>query len=355
MPAATQGVAEADQVAEREIPKSERERVFYAEQALYAVSPFNLWITTALLYAAMIATFVLAAFADHVPLAVPWAPGAPSLDDSFRVALILPLIVCSVLGLQRYSRLSELRDAADFARALKPGAHWEPAFPMRQLRVVTAIGLVVGLAAVAIAAAQAPMESRPASFAWFALVAAVLAALFFRGVVLTRSAASHTREVIETHLNIDLLRIERLYPWGRAAVRTSLIWFTVCASTLLLFASTGFTLYTAVLLVACAAMGLWVFIGAMSLMHHQICLTKAAELDGLRDQIAALRGRLTTDKAAAAQLQSLLAYEARIAAAPEWPFDQTMLMRVGVSSLILTVPWFGQAFAGALVTRFGGG
>ena len=29
----------------------------------------------------------------------------------------------------------------------------------------------------------------------------------------------------------------------------------------------------------------------------------------------------------------------------EWPFDQTTLVRVGASALILTVPWFGQAAA----------
>jgi len=333
---------------------AERDRVLYAEQALYVRSPFNLWITTALLYAAMIGTFALAAAIDGVSISGPRGYGAPSLDEGVRVALILPLIVCSVLGLQRYSRLGELRDAAAFAQALTPGVRWEPPFSMRRLRVATAIGVAAGLAAVAFAVAQGASPIRPATTIWFATVAALLAALFFRGVVLTRAGAQHTREVIEKHLEIDLLRIERLYPWGRSAVRTSLIWFTVCASTLLLFASTGFTLYTAALLVACAVMGLWVFIGAMSQMHRQICLAKAAELDSLRSEITGLRARLAADKAAAAQLQSLLAYEARIAAAPEWPFDQTMLMRVGVSSLILTVPWFGQAFAGVVVSHLGG-
>ncbi len=35
-------------------------------------------------------------------------------------------------------------------------------------------------------------------------------------------------------------------------------------------------------------------------------------------------------------------------------FDQTMLVRVAVSSLILTVPWFGQAFAAMAVEHLGG-
>jgi hypothetical protein len=329
------------------------ERVLYAEQALYARSPFNLWITTALLYVAMIGLLAMAAMIDGAPYAFPGSVSAA--DYTAKVGLVLPLIVCAVLCMQRYSRLGELRDAEAFARALKPGVRWQPAFPLARLRLFTGIGAAIGLAVVALAAAQAPDTHRAATLIWFGLLAALLGALFFRGLVLTRSAARHTRQVIETGLDIDLLRIERLYPWGRAAARTSLVWFTVSAATLLLFASTGFSLYSAAILVACAVMGLWVFMGAMSQMHRQIRQAKAVELERLRSEIARLSSRLGADKDAAAQLQGLLAYEARIAATPEWPVDQTMLMRVGVSSLILTVPWFGQAFAGLVVAHLGGG
>jgi hypothetical protein len=65
----------------------------------------------------------------------------------------------------------------------------------------------------------------------------------------------------------------------------------------------------------------------------------------VRDEIHRARQAAADTADAAARLQSLLAYEARIAAAPEWPFDQTTILRVGVSALILTVPWFGQAIA----------
>ncbi len=49
----------------------------------------------------------------------------------------------------------------------------------------------------------------------------------------------------------------------------------------------------------------------------------------------------------------LLAYEARIAAVPEWPFDQHIAVRVGASALLLAVPWFGQAVAAVVVERLG--
>ncbi|WP_372783653.1 hypothetical protein [Phenylobacterium sp.] len=326
----------------------------YAEQALFATSPFNLWLTSALLYAAMIGAYGLAALVDRAPWLMREGPGA-MLDYRARLALVLPLIICSNLGLQRFSRLGEVADAPAFARALRPGVRWQPEFPMQRLRWFTLVGVVVGLAIVAIASSQgaSAIPSRPATFVWFCVTSSLLGALFFRGLVLTRAGARHTRQVIEEDLQIDLLRIELLYPWGRSAVRTSLVWFTVCASALLLFVSTGMTLFTIVTLVACAVMGLWVFVGTMSQMHRQIRIAKTAELDSLRTEITVTKDRLAADPAAAPRLQSLLAYEARIAAAPEWPVDQTMLVRVGVSSLILTVPWFGQAFAGMVVTHLG--
>ena len=53
------------------------------------------------------------------------------------------------------------------------------------------------------------------------------------------------------------------------------------------------------------------------------------------------------------RLQGLLAYEARIQAVHEWPFDQTTLVRVLASAFILTVPWFGQAIVQYFVEHLG--
>ena len=87
----------------------------------------------------------------------------------------------------------------------------------------------------------------------------------------------------------------------------------------------------------------------MKPVHDKIRAAKAAELERVRNEIGAQRAAAASDAAAATRLQGLLAYEARIEAAPEWPFDQTTLVRVGASALILTVPWFGQAIAGYFI------
>ena len=49
--------------------------------------------------------------------------------------------------------------------------------------------------------------------------------------------------------------------------------------------------------------------------------------------------------------KGLLAYEARIQAVHEWPFDQTTLVRVAAYVLIPAIPWFGEAFVSDLIQR----
>jgi hypothetical protein len=331
------------------------DRWAYVEQLLYDRSPFNLPITTLILFALLFGGYALATWVDHVPWVVHEKSGA-TLDHRAWVALSLTLIVCCALGLQRYSRLMERKDEDAFLKAVRADVTWSPTFSTARLRLPTAIGAVVAGAAMVWfqLSGQGADTHALAVAAWFTFAAILVGVLFFRGVELTAVAARQSREVVRTGLRIDLLRIEQLYPWGRAASRTALVWFTVSAATLLQFVGDrGFDPYTVALVVGCAAMGGWVFVSTLGLIHHEIRKAKASELEALRAEIAALRAGLHTDPTAPAKLQSLLAYEARIAATPEWPFDQTILVRVGASALILTVPWFGQAAAGVLVEHFG--
>ncbi len=327
-------------------------RPSYFEQRLFELSPFGVWLTAGLVYAALIGAFALTALVDARPWLVQSAGGVV-LDDRARIALVLAFIVCAVLALQRYSRLKDDEDAPAMARVLGRCADWQPqGFSPRRLQAMTAAGVVISLAASLLLLPRDHVRSDPASSAWFAGASVLLGVLFFRGIELTRVGSSHTAKAVRS-LEVDLLRVDQLYPWGRAAVRTSLIWFTVSAATTLLFASNGLTLYMVFILVACAAIGVWVFVGTLSMVHRRIRLVKAAALEDIRTEIADLKARLHADAGAPAKLQALLAYEGRIAAAPEWPFDQTILVRLCASALILTVPWFGQALAGLVVEHIG--
>ncbi len=174
---------------------------------------------------------------------------------------------------------------------------------------------------------------------------------FARGVELSRSASKAGRSMIENDLKIDLLRIDKLSVIGRSAARFALIWFTVSAIMFLFFIGGGLTDATIGLLAGSIAMGIWVFVAMMERVHHKIRAAKAAELERLRTQIDAVRQQTPMNADSAQTLQALLAYETRITAAPEWPFDQTTLVRVAASALILAVPWFGQAIAGYVVEQ----
>lgn len=321
----------------------------YAEQRVYAQSPLGVWTTTALFYVLLAGAYAAAAALDHRALIVR-GPDGPALERTAQVAAVLALIICAILALQRHSHLKMLEEQPVMARVLGPGQSWSPeTLPVARLRLMTAVGVAVSLAASLL---YLPRGGHFAVFAWFTAVSALLGALFFRGVVLTQMGSRHAVQIV-SNLKIDLLRVDELYPWGRAAARTSLIWFTVSAATCLLFVGGVLTLYTILLLVSCALIGVWVFVGTLSLVHRRIRQAKAEALDGLRAEITALKARLHDDATASARLHALLAYEHRIDSAPEWPFDQTILVRLGASALILTVPWFGQAVAGLVVDHFG--
>lgn len=328
------------------------DRANYAEQRVFTYSPFNPWITAGLFYGVLIGAYALAALIGGQAW-IDRTPRGAFLNVHAREALVLAFIACAILALQRYSHLKEREEAPSLARVLDPDVSWAPeSFSPGRLRLMTAVGAGLSLAVSLLYLPKNPDAGSVARFLWFTGMSVLLSMLFFRGLELTRMGARHTAQVVKT-LKVDLLRVDLLYPWGRAAARTSLIWFTVSAATCLLFVGSGVTIYTAFLLLGCAAIGVWVFVGTLSLIHHRIRQAKAAALDELRTEITDLKTRLHDDPAAPAKLQSILAYEARIAAAPEWPFDQTILVRLGASALILTVPWFGQAFAGLVVEHLG--
>jgi hypothetical protein len=238
----------------------------YAEQRLFALSPLNVWLTTALIYMILAGAYAAAALLDGRALMIRTAAG-PTLGRETQIALVLTFIVCAILGLQRWSYLKEVEERPTMARALGPGQTWSPqGAPVKRLWLMTALGVVASLV---ISLLYLPRGGGGATYLWFTLISVLLSVLFFRGVELTRMGSRHASAVVRT-LKIDLLRVDELYPWGRAAARTSLIWFTVSAATCLLFVGGELTLYTVGLLLSCAGIGLLVFARTLSLVHHRI-------------------------------------------------------------------------------------
>ncbi len=330
----------------------------YAEQQLFMVSPLGTFGTTAAVFAILFGSFLLVGFLTHDPEVV---GHGPLLPQATRVAFILSLLVATALGIQRYARIKDRAEVAQLPPSLlrspMDAQHFALLTPSEaRLKTATAIGLVLGIAVSFFLLPRAPLHTNGSLdplFPWFAFTTTVLTISFVRGVELTRAGSKATRRFIDEEIRIDLLRTDQLEVLGRSAARTALIWFSISAVVCLFFVTGELTLFSVGLLVGCAFMGCWIFVRTMEHVHLRIRAVKAEELERVRARIDELRREMHEDADAATRLQGALAYEARIAAVHEWPFDQPTLLKVGASALILTVPWFGQAIAGAVVEHLG--
>ncbi len=332
---------------------AEADRRAYFEQRLFILSPFSTFVTSVSIFIVLMGLFLAASASEGIALLAPDG----HVDRVARMAFTLALMLCTALFMQRYTRMRERADRDAFAAVLKPGT-------LERRRLVqltpagvrlgrfTLIGIAAGLAASwpMFARDMLAMPSPPyATLAWFLVVNVLLIASFVRGVELSRTGSRANAAAIDNDLVVDLLRIDLLSVWGRSAARFALIWFSVSAVACLFFVDSGLNVLTVSMVATFLALGLGVFMMPMERVHRRIRVAKAAELERVRREIDAVRHIAGADCDAAVRLQGLIAYESRIAAAPEWPFDQTTLFRVAASALILTVPWFGQALAGYII------
>ncbi|HEY1837029.1 MAG TPA: hypothetical protein VGG36_05180 [Rhizomicrobium sp.] len=325
----------------------------YFEQRLYGWSPVGTVATSAIIFAAFFGTYLaIAAIAGMS--AMEWTGYGVAFHNGAWPALALALLIATALGTQRYARLGDASERQRYAAIFSGGdatAMRLTSYAPDDANLIRAslVGVAIGLlASLAILAGQRDARvAHPAVMAWFAVAITISAILFARGVELSRKAIASFSAIVNDELVIDLLRVDRLSVIGRSAARGALTWFLVSAVTCLFFIGGSIDLVSVAIMLACAAMGLWIFLGVMLQVHHKIITKKILEIEHVRGEIDRVRDAPSGE--AATRLQGLLAYETRLEGAPEWPFDQFTLMRVGASALIVTVPWFGQAVAGYLI------
>ena len=324
----------------------------YLEHRIFERSPFGVVTTAVLLFVVIYGAFLLTAALTGMS-AMPWMGHGFEFHNGAWPALVLSLLIATALGTQRYTRLKDAADRLRFASVFSGGADTAErlsayAPPQTNLRRATLVGIALGFAAsAAILAGQKDARMiHPAIMAWFIVAITLSAVLFARGVELTRKFSGSFATMLRDELDIDLLRVDKLSVLGRSAARTAVIWFLVSAVTCLFFVGGEIDLVSIAIMSACAAMGLWIFLRMMLQVHHKITDKKRQEIERIRCEIERERAAMTADPQAAVRIQGMLAYEARIEAAQEWPFDQSTLARVCASTLIVTIPWFGQAVAG---------
>lgn len=149
--------------------------------------------------------------------------------------------------------------------------------------------------------------------------------------------------------DVDLLNLETLYAMGRSGLREALLWLVGMSIGSLFFLGSAVGWWG---LVPVFMLGLVIGLAALLRpalkVKHLVHEAKRAELATLEPKLKQARdATLKDDGNSQGKLTDLLAYQKEVKATPEWPFDQSTLVRFGLYLLIPVV----SMIAGALVER----
>lgn len=145
---------------------------------------------------------------------------------------------------------------------------------------------------------------------------------------------------------IDLLERARLAPFARRALRNVALWMVLAAFLSLHYAGAGL----AGTLLPFALVSLTTFAAAAFLLplwgaHRRLAACKEVELSRVRAALLSAREVVLAPAAAEGQtggrLADLLAYEARISAAREWPIDTSTVLRFAFYMTLGLGSWVG--------------
>jgi hypothetical protein len=320
------------------------------ESSLFRFSPIGTAATSALIFALAAGGFMLVSTLAGYAL---FGRSGPVLDRIVP-GVVSPLLLATALGLRRYVDLRQRAEAPTFAAIVSnavPANLLRPASSANMLAPNLA-GAIAGAIVAFVSVPMALYRAFPAVFFWQSGLIVILWVLFARGVTIAARNGRHLKQIIDDGLRIELLHTDRLAVIGRQSARNALVWLTFAAIVCLYFVGGSDPGWPTVpILLVCMGIGLLIFLHPMSGVRRRIRAAKAVELDGVRDEIIETRRCETRDPVAAARLPGLIAYEARIHAVREWPFDQSTLLRVATYVLIPAIPWFGQAVASNLIQR----
>lgn len=231
--------------------------------------------------------------------------------------------------------------------------------PIEARRRWTAIGLALALAAPFLVDREptlylVPGYWRPeAVLNWLqALLAGWLLACAFRSLWADSQRLS---QITDRLPRVDLLDARAIAPFGRHALRIALLTVTVPSLFSLLASDFGFLAVIALLAATGIAVATTAFLLPVRGVRRRIVEEKQAELGRVRRAIRGDGGALRESPLAAWREQmavaDLLAYEARIEAVREWPFDVPTLARLLAFVLLPIGSWLGGALVEQIVSR----
>jgi hypothetical protein len=279
-----------------------------------------------------------------------------SLASETRVHLVIAVLIAFFVATERYidrhspldlSRLQPLTCCSreEFARMVEE----QRASHRRHLRVAQGIGALVGLTVLPATTADPYLLLRgqgwDARMLWGVTTCSLLFALMGRAayetVVDRRVLGRITHEISE----VDLLDQSALAPIARQGLRRAFLWTggSTLASLLALDVQRLWPLLA--VLAVTLLLATLAFVQPARSVRARLRDAKQGELHRVRSEIARVKeiALRSGGDSESARLPALLAYENRIEAVREWPFDTPTLARFALLALLTAGSWLGAA------------
>lgn len=300
-----------------------------------------------------------AAFSDLSSLFDPSESGAllPAVRSNGIVTLVIAFTVFALRAEQRalgadFAPLHSMVEGSEGEWASWRSQLFEPARAPRA--VATAAGAATGIAVIVLSRAFGSGSGATHQWAghlvWAVALNAVLFALLARLAVASLVRARVLSQM-GRQARVRLVDPSELTPFARAGLRGAVYWFLGSSIASLLMLDSGAPWIVAVVVSATIGLGFASLLRPNLGVHERLRAAKSAELSWVRNQIELARGALAHpapgDEALTARLPALLAYETRIQAVREWPFDTSTRVRFLLFLLVPVGSWLG----GALIER----
>lgn len=281
--------------------------------------------------------------------------GALSLDPHLRTDVVLSVVSAYTLGaglagiakatreLDRLRHILLLDEPKfdDYRSRLFPNA--------RALSIAGLIGGILGATLTLLPLTDSAIrQGHPNvySLPFMALLFGLLGSM----ALITHRQSQVFREVGRQHIESDLLDPEAFSPFAAVGLMNAGSWFIGSAIASLLVTSSANMWIVVAVIVVTTGFGVAGLIVPSRGLHMHIRTRKREELTRIREVIANERATLFSETGRSPmppRMNDILAYEARIEAVREWPFDTSTLNRFALFLLIPLLSWIG----GALVER----
>lgn len=300
------------------------------------------------------------------PFALHSTPLAASDDgggiNHTRVHTVMVALVSFFLASQWYERRRLPTDLLRLEPLTVPTPGGFRAFALRELamprRVLYASAAGGGLIGVAVylgsvpEAASVTATDEPAHLIWALLTNALLMTVMIHSAQRMWMAHRALVRVVSRIDSLPLLDSAALAPFAHIGIRNAFYWAAASSIASILALDLSRLAPLVILLAVTLAAATAALFGPAQTVHRRICEAKKAELANVRERIgqvrdAALGPESAVAEAGASMLPGLLAWEARVSAVREWPFDPSTWVRFGAIVVLATGSWLG----GAVVER----